>query len=106
MKRFALALIAAACLAAAAPKKPRLVLTVVIDQFRYDYLTRFRGEYKGGFNRLLTEGAVFTSASYIHVPTITAPGHATILSGALPSVSGIIANDWFDREENAPVTAV
>jgi predicted AlkP superfamily pyrophosphatase or phosphodiesterase len=106
MKRLALALIAAACLAAAAPKKPGLVLTVVIDQFRYDYLTRFRAEYKGGFERLLTGGAVFTSASYIHMPTITAPGHATILSGALPSVSGIIANDWFDREENAPVTSV
>jgi hypothetical protein len=83
-----------------------LIVTIVIDQFRYDYLTRYRAEYKGGLHRLLTRGAVFADAHYVHVPTITAVGHSTILSGATPSVSGIVGNDWYDREENAAVTSV
>src|SRR5438132_12923009 len=82
---------------AAAPSKPKLVLAIAIDQFRYDYLTRYRGEYTGGLNRLLTRGAVFTNANYEHSPTVTAIGHSTFLSGALPCVSGIIGNDWFER---------
>src|SRR5437764_2155709 len=82
---------------AIAADKPKLILAVVIDQFRYDYLTRFRGDYHAGLARLLNEGAVFTDAHYIHFPTITAVGHSTFLSGATPSVSGIIANEWFER---------
>jgi predicted AlkP superfamily pyrophosphatase or phosphodiesterase len=89
-----------------APAKPKLVLAIVVDQFRYDYLTRFRSEYHAGFNRLLTKGAIFTNANYIHFPTVTAVGHATFLTGALPSVSGIVGNDWFDRNENAHVTSI
>jgi hypothetical protein len=90
----------------AAPKKPKLVLTIVIDQFRYDYLTRFRADYTGGLARLLTQGAVFTNANYEHFPNVTAVGHSTILSGATPSISGIVANDWVDRatgEEHSSV---
>src|SRR5215471_13030845 len=98
--------LAAFCLASAAPRKPKLIVTIVIDQFRYDYLTRYRAEYTGGFHRLLTRGAVFTNANYVHVPTITAVGHSTILSGATPSVSGIVANDWYDRDEGAAVSSV
>jgi predicted AlkP superfamily pyrophosphatase or phosphodiesterase len=75
----------------------RLVLLVAIDQFRYDYLTRYRHEYQRGLKRLLDEGAVFVDANLEHYPTVTAVGHATMLSGATPSVSGIIGNDWFDR---------
>src|ERR1043165_778225 len=87
-----------------APNKPKLVLAIVIDQFRYDYLTRFRAEYHAGFDRLLTKGALFTNANYIHFPTVTAVGHSTFLTGATPSESGIVGNDWFDREENLHVT--
>ena len=76
----------------------RLVLLIAVDQFRYDYLTRFRSEYTDGIKRLLTDGAVFTNANLEHYPTVTAIGHATMLTGATPSVSGIIGNDWFDRE--------
>jgi predicted AlkP superfamily pyrophosphatase or phosphodiesterase len=79
-------------------KKPKLVLAVVVDQFRYDYLLRFRGDYHGGFARLLMEGAVFADARYIHYSTVTAVGHSTFMSGATPSVSGIIGNTWYDRE--------
>jgi hypothetical protein len=84
----------------------RLVLLIAVDQFRYDYLTRFRSEYTDGIKRLLTEGAVFTNANLEHYPTVTAIGHATMLSGATPSVSGIIGNDWFDRETGKSVTSV
>ena len=78
----------------------------MIDQFRYDYLLRFRQDYKAGLKRMLDQGAVFTDAHYIHAATVTAVGHSTILSGATPSVSGIIANEWYDRESNRPVTSV
>ena len=84
----------------------RLILLVAVDQFRYDYLTRFRSEYTDGIKRLLTNGAVFTNANLEHYPTVTAIGHATMLTGATPSVSGIIGNDWFDRETGASVTSV
>ena len=84
----------------------RLVLLIVVDQFRFDYLRRFRTEYTDGIKRLLTDGAVFTNANLEHYPTVTAVGHATMLTGATPSVSGIIGNDWFDRETGATVTSV
>jgi arylsulfatase A-like enzyme len=64
---------------------------------RYDSLTRFRADYTGGISRLLAHGAVFTNTNLEHYPTVTAVGHATMLSGATPSVSGIIGNDWFER---------
>ena len=89
-----------------APKRPRLVLALVIDQFRYDYLLRFRQDYNAGLKRMLEQGAVFTDAHYLHAATVTAAGHSTFLSGATPSVSGIIANEWFDRESNQSVTSV
>ncbi len=106
MKKILLSVLAAASLLAAQPQKPKLVLAIVVDQFRYDYLTRFRSEYKAGLARLLTKGAVFTNARYQHFPTVTAIGHSTFLSGATPSISGIIGNDWFDREEGKKVTSV
>jgi len=79
---------------------------IVVDQFRYDYLTRFRAAYNGGLEELLTKGAVYTNARYIHFPTVTAVGHSTMLSGALPSVSGIVSNEWYDRETKKNVTSV
>jgi Type I phosphodiesterase / nucleotide pyrophosphatase len=84
----------------------RLVLLIAVDQFRYDYLTRFRSDFTGGFKKLLTDGAVFRDAYLEHYPTVTAIGHATMLSGATPSVSGIIGNDWFDRESGKTVASV
>lgn len=106
MRKLLICALAAVALLAAAPKKPKLVVAVVFDQFRYDYLTRFRSEYHAGFDRLLTKGAVFTNANYDHFPTVTAVGHSTFLSGAIPSISGIIGNEWFDREEGKTVTSV
>lgn len=90
----------------AAEKKPKLVVALVVDQFRYDYTIRFRADYHSGLARLLDHGAVFADARYIHIPTVTAIGHSTFLSGATPSVSGIVGNEWFDRSSNRTVTSV
>ena len=114
MKKLLALIIALSSLAAApqapapkpAPPEIRLVLLIAVDQFRYDYLTRFRGDFTGGFKRLLTGGAVFTDANLEHYPTVTAIGHATMLTGATPSVSGIIGNDWFDRETGTQVQSI
>jgi predicted AlkP superfamily pyrophosphatase or phosphodiesterase len=104
--RLALALLAAAALSGQPAPKPKLVVVVVVDQFRYDYLTRFRADYHGGLDRMMREGAVFTEARYAQAPTVTAVGHSIVTTGAMPSVSGIVGNAWFDREENRQVTSV
>src|SRR5690242_14860364 len=100
MKQTLAVLLTVLAIPAAAPaaEKPKLVVAIAVDQFRYDYLLRFRAEYKQGLDRLLTRGAVFTNAYYQHFPTVTAIGHSTFMSGATPSISGIVGNDWFDRE--------
>ncbi|MBV8857152.1 MAG: alkaline phosphatase family protein [Acidobacteria bacterium] len=93
--------------AAVQTKRPRLVLLIVVDQFRYDYLERFGDLFgAGGLRRLLRDGASWTDCNYDHVPTETGPGHATMLTGAWPSETGIIANLWFDRAEGKPVENV
>ena len=89
-----------------APQEPKLILFVAIDQFRYDYLPRFRDEYTGGLKTLLDRGAVFANAHLEHYPTVTAVGHSTMLSGATPAISGIIGNDWYDRATGKQVTSV
>jgi hypothetical protein len=91
---------------ALAAERPKLVLALAVDQLRYDYLLRFRSEYKQGLDRLLTRGAVFSNAFYEHFPTVTAIGHSTYMSGATPAISGIVANDWFDRDAGKTVTSV
>lgn len=112
MRRYFLLLVAIlvsswVALAQTAPQqKPKLVLLVVIDQFRYDYLVRFRDQYTGGLNQLLTHGAVFENADLEHYPTVTAIGHATMVSGATPALSGIIGNDWYDRESHKQVLSI
>ena len=76
--------------------KPKLAVSIVVDQMRADYLTRFAPLYTGGFKRLVTEGHVFRNAHYTHTPTYTGPGHATVYTGTDPSNHGLIANDWYD----------
>jgi predicted AlkP superfamily pyrophosphatase or phosphodiesterase len=87
--------------------RPRLVLLIVVDQFRYDYLTHFGDLYgTGGFRRLQRQGGSWTNANYDHVPTYTAPGHALMLTGATPSRTGIIANEWYERETGRRVKSI
>jgi len=93
--------------AAPAPAEaPRLVLLVAVDQMRYDYLPRFASGFTAGFRRLLQEGAVFTNAHLGHYPSVTAVGHSAMLTGAPPSISGIVGNDWYDRAVKRNVTSV
>ena len=89
------------------PSRPKLVVILVIDQFRYDYLMRFRPYFvPGGVNRLLEGGAVFTDCRYDYVTTMTGPGHATLLTGAYPGAHGIIENNWYDRDQQREVYCV
>lgn len=91
---------------ATSPERPKLILLIAVDQFRYDYLPRFQNQYSGGFKLLLERGADFVNANLEHYPAVTASGHATMLSGATPATSGIVGNDWFDRESGKQVTSV
>jgi len=109
MKRLAILALLAVCALSAQkqlPKKPKLILAVVVDQFRYDYLLRFRAGYTAGFKRILELGAVFDDAQYQHFLTVTAAGHSTFLSGATPAMSGIVGNEWYERESKQSVTSV
>lgn len=79
--------------------RPKLVVGIVIDQMRYDYIYRFWDKFSAnGFKRLVNEGFFCKNANYNYVPTYTAPGHAAIYTGTTPAVNGIIANDWFDSK--------
>lgn len=83
------------------PTRPKLVIGIVVDQMRYDYLYRYEAEYgNGGFKRLLRDGFSCENTHFNYVPTYTGPGHAAVYTGTTPSVNGIVGNDWFDRELN------
>ena len=87
--------------------RPKLLLLIVVDQFRYDYLERFNDLFiAGGIKRLMREGASWADANYDHAPTKTAPGHATMMTGTWPAEHGIIANNWYERETGRKVRSV
>ena len=89
------------------PARPKLVVMVVFDQMRGDYPKKWQPLFgDGGFKRLQSDGAWFTNCHYPYAYTITAPGHASLSTGATPSVHGIIANDWYDRANSEAVTSV
>ncbi len=108
----ALALIAAATLstparASAYNAHPKLVVVIVIDQFRADYLERYRDQFgTGGFGLFLDNGANFTDCNYDYANTRTAPGHATLFTGAYSNGHGIAANEWWDPQKKRMVTSV
>lgn len=76
---------------------PGLVVLLVVDQMRQDYIEDYGTPWTGGLRRLLNEGAWFTNAAYPYLATLTCPGHATISTGTFPSTHGIISNQWWDR---------
>ena len=81
-------------------QRPKLVVGIVVDQMRYDYLYRYWAKYPaGGFRRLLGEGFSYEACHYNYVPTYTGPGHASVYTGTTPAVHGIIGNNWWVREE-------
>jgi Type I phosphodiesterase / nucleotide pyrophosphatase len=84
--------------------RPRLAVLVVVDQLRGDYLERWAKLFgEGGFRRLQTEGAWFQDCHYPYASTVTAPGHASIVTGCSPDKHGIVMNDWFDRAAGSKV---
>jgi predicted AlkP superfamily pyrophosphatase or phosphodiesterase len=85
-------------------ERPKLVVFLVVDQMRGDYVDKFRGQWTGGLQRLLHEGAWFRDAAYPYAETETCVGHATISTGALPATHGMVANSWWDREAQKLVT--
>lgn len=88
-------------------QEPKLVVGVVVDQMRYDYLYRFAAKYQpDGFKRLMKNGANCKNAHYNYVPTYTAPGHASIYTGSTPSGHGIVGNSWYNREEGKVISNV
>ena len=79
--------------------QPKLIVGIVVDQMRYDYLTRFYDKYgDGGFKRMMNEGFNCQNNHFNYVPTYTAPGHASVYTGTTPKYHGIIGNDWYDKE--------
>lgn len=83
---------------------PKLVVGIVVDQMRYDYLTRFWSHYgEGGFRRLVRDGFTARNHHFDFAPTYTGPGHAAVYTGSVPAINGIIGNDWFSREQKKMV---
>jgi predicted AlkP superfamily pyrophosphatase or phosphodiesterase len=111
--RIALALVCLLVLAAAAgaaPARPRLVVVLSIDQLRADYPTRFHDLFLpaaskkggvGGFRYLMERGAYHTNSHHDHYPLVTGVGHSVQMTGAPPYKTGIVGNEWFDRELGA-----
>jgi len=89
-----------------AEHRPKLLLAIIVDQFRFDYTTRFAARYTGGLHTMLNGGAVYLDAHQDHYPTVTATGHATFLTGSTPATSGIIGNEWYDRGLGRSITSV
>ncbi|MBK7440402.1 MAG: alkaline phosphatase family protein [Bacteroidetes bacterium] len=82
-----------------APAQPKLVVGVVVDQMAYEFLYRYSEQYtENGFKRLLKEGYSCENTHYSYIPTYTGPGHASIYTGSVPAVNGIVSNDWYDEK--------
>lgn len=80
---------------------PKLVVGIVVDQMRYDYIWKYWEKYsEGGFKRLINKGLNCENTHFNYVPTYTGPGHASIYAGAPPAIHGIISNDWYVREQH------
>ncbi|NND16184.1 MAG: alkaline phosphatase family protein [Eudoraea sp.] len=83
---------------------PKLVVGIVVDQMRYDYLTRFWDDFgDGGFKRMVNEGFNCKNNHFSYAPTYTGPGHASIYTGTTPAMHGIISNSWYDKNTKKPV---
>lgn len=87
--------------------KPKLVVGIVVDQMRNDYIYRYWDRYgKGGFKRLVNDGYHFKNAHYNYIPTFTGPGHCSIYTGTTPRTHGIIANDWYVKKNGTTMYCV
>src|SRR5262245_14054399 len=100
----AFAVLMAAIPRAAPDRTPKLVVVLMVDQFRADYVDRFQRQWNQGLKRLVTSGAWFRRASYPYANTVTCAGHASVATGSVPATHGLILNSWWDRETATNVT--
>ncbi len=85
-------------------QRPKLVVGIVVDQMRWDYLYRYQEKYTAdGLNKLLSKGYVCQNTQIPYVPTYTAPGHTCIYTGSVPAITGIVGNNWYDKNLNKNV---
>ncbi len=82
--------------------RPKLVVGIIIDQMRWDYLYRYNNLFKpnGGFKRLLNEGFTCENTFIPYTPTVTAAGHTCVYTGSVPAITGIVGNNWWDNNDN------
>lgn len=98
MKKLVIAFVLAGILNGFAQQKPKLVIGIVVDQMKTEYLYRFSDDFsENGFKRLMKNGYTFQNTHYNYMPTYTGPGHASIYTGTTPAVHGIVGNEWFNR---------
>lgn len=87
--------------------KPKLVVGIVVDQIRQEYLYRFYPKFgEGGFKRLMNDGFMLKNMHYNYMPTVTGPGHASVYTGTTPAIHGIIGNDFYDKQLKRIVNCV
>src|SRR5262247_1018758 len=106
-RRIALTIVVAAVMVAApiaAPDRtPKLIVVLMVDQFRADYVDRFQQQWSHGLKRLATDGAWFRRAEYPYANTVTCAGHSSVASGTVPATHGMILNTWWDRTTRSHV---
>ena len=89
------------------PTRPKLVVGIMVDQMRQEYLYRFGPRFsEGGFRRMMNQGFMLRNAHYNYIPTVTGPGHASVYTGTTPAIHGIVSNEWYDRNEKKMVNCV
>src|SRR5688572_9260826 len=87
--------------------RPKLVVGIIVDQMRQEYLYRFYDKFgEGGFKRLMSDGFMLRNAHYNYAPTVTGPGHASVYTGSTPAIHGIIGNDFYDKQLKKYVNCV
>lgn len=105
---FAAITLAAVAVLPAAPvaqqRGPKLIVMIAVDQMRADYIDRFQHQWSAGLKRLVAEGAWFRQAEYPYFNTVTCAGHASMATGTVPAVHGMILNEWWDREKGRQVS--
>ncbi|WP_310556137.1 alkaline phosphatase PafA [Flavobacterium sp.] len=98
MKKIVAILALLVSIAGISQQKPKLIVGIVVDQMKMEYLYRYESDFSdNGFKRLMGNGYTFHNMHYNYAPTFTGPGHAAIYTGATPSINGIVANEWFHR---------
>lgn len=101
---FFLALTLGTSFAQSTQEKPKLIIGIIVDQMRQEYLYKFADRYsEGGFKRMMNEGFMMKNGHYNYIPTYTGPGHASVYTGTTPATHGIIGNTWYVRSLNKSI---